>query len=313
LLHVPVNGAYTGGGSAINSSTSRRTDTYKANKEGGGSTTRTLPAITPVTTPAFTPVRPLPQQWQQHGSAEALHQQRVALQQSFELRSQLNTAINSSAARQCVKDNLRVRVRAVATSAAASTQVATVVDSGVSAQQLQLEHALRSELSTFIGNSAVSHTIKHGLLSQLLSYTTDHMLQQQQEQQQQQQQLLVPPLHFDHTAVQRIHTVQTELLTFIATTTGHDGVRVETQEKWQQCILAANAPELSLPHAAVTAENLLDAAIDVEVYKQGQLIQLIENSGVAADIVDLWVCTPAAVWCSIMCTHSSGKKDSIVY
>jgi hypothetical protein len=288
---VPANGAHTGGGSAVNNSTSRRTATYESNKEGGGSSTRTLPAITPVTTPAFTPVRPPPQQQQQqqqqrqHGSAEALHQQRLTLQQSFELRSQLNTAINSSTARQCVKDTLRVRVRAVATSAAALTQVATVVDSGVSAQQLQLEHALRSELSTIIGNSAVSDAVKQRLLSQLLSYTTDHMLQQQQEQ----QQMMMPPLlQPDHTAVQRIHTVQAELLAFIAAT-GHDGVRAATQEKWQQCVLAANAPELSLPLAAVVAENLLDAAIDVEVHTQGQLIQHIESSGVAADIVDLWV------------------------
>jgi hypothetical protein len=115
------------------------------------------------------------------------------------------------------------------------------------------------------------------------------MLQQQQEQQQQQQQMMmIPLLHTDHTAMQRIHTVQAELLAFIATT-GHDGARVETQEKWQQCILAANAPELQLPRAAVIAENLLDVALDAEVHEQGQLIQLIESSGVAADIVELWV------------------------
>jgi hypothetical protein len=110
-----------------------------SNKEGGGGSVRTwTSAVTaPVTTPVITPARPSSQQRQQRGSAEALHQQRLALQQSFELRSQLNTAINSSTARQCVKDTLRVRVRAVATSAAALTQVATVDDSGVSAQQLQ--------------------------------------------------------------------------------------------------------------------------------------------------------------------------------
>jgi hypothetical protein len=287
---------YKGGGSSMSSNnTLPNTATSNSNNGGSGGSVRTwtsavtAPAFTPVSTTAFTPARPPPQQQQQHGSAEALHQQRLALQQDFELRSQLSTAINSSAARQCVKDNLRVCVRAATTATVTPlTQVAAVVDSGISAQQLQLEHALRSELSTIIGNSAVSDSVKHRLLSQLLSYTTDHMLQQQQELQQQQQQQLVPSLQPDHTAVQRIHSVQVELLAFIANT-GHDGVRAETQEKWQQCILAANAPELSHPRAAVVAENLYDAAIDVQVRIQGQWIQLILNSGVAANIIDLWI------------------------